>query len=99
MGIYTLTSKARPRLQDGQESRLYEVMEELGGGPLTLDQIVRQCEYRRYGALLRTEPSIRASVEYHLGNWLKPDRDIVTKGETTSVHQPSMPNEPSRPLL
>jgi hypothetical protein len=75
MGIYTLTSKARPRLQDGQESRLYEVMEELGGGPLTLDQIVRQCEYRRYGALLKTEPSIRNSVAWHLRRWLK--RGIV----------------------
>jgi hypothetical protein len=74
---YTLTSKARPRLQDGQESRLYDVMDELGGGPVTLDQIVKQCEHRRYGALLKTEPSIRNSVEWHLRNWLK--RGIIVK--------------------
>lgn len=67
---FTLTSKARPRLRSGQETRLYEVMEELGGGPVTLDQIVRQCEYRRYGSLLKTEPSIENSVKWHLRNWL-----------------------------
>lgn len=77
MGTYTLTSKARPRLQEGQEARLYDVMEELGGGPLTLDQIVKQCEYRRYGGLLKTEPSIRNSVDWHLRRWLK--RGIVVQ--------------------
>jgi hypothetical protein len=71
MDPYSLTSKARPRLGDGQATRLYDVMEELGGGPVTLDQIVKLCEYRRYGSLLRTEPSIRSSVEWHLRNWLK----------------------------
>jgi hypothetical protein len=72
MENYTLTSKGRsPKLGNGQETRLYDVMEELGGGPVTLDQIVKQCEYRRYQALLRTEPSIRNSVEYHLRNWVK----------------------------
>jgi hypothetical protein len=55
----------------GQATRLYDVMEELGGGPVTLDQIVEKCEYRRYASLLRTEPSVRASVEWHLGNWVK----------------------------
>jgi hypothetical protein len=75
MDTYTLTSKARPRLQDGQETRLYDVMEELGGGPLTLEKIVKQCEYRRYASLLKTEPSIEKSVTYHLRNWL--DRGIV----------------------
>lgn len=49
MDTYSLISKARPRLGDGQETRLYDVMEELGGGPVTLDQIVKQCEYRRVG--------------------------------------------------
>ena len=39
--------------------------------------IVKQCEYRRYGSLLKTEPSIRNSVELHLRNWLK--RGIVKK--------------------
>jgi hypothetical protein len=82
MDTYTLISKARPRLGDGQEIRLYDVMEELGDGPVTLDQIVKQCEYRRYRSLLKTEPSIRNSVEWHLGNWLK--RGIVKKTPTSS---------------
>jgi hypothetical protein len=77
MNTYTLTSKARPRLGDGQETRLYEVMEELGDGPVSLDQIVKQCEYRRYASLLKTEPSVRNSVEWHLRNWVK--RGIVKK--------------------
>jgi len=81
-GKHALISKARPRLGDGQETRLYDVMEELGDGPVTLDQIVKQCEYRRYGSLLRTEPSIRDSVEWHLRDWLK--RDIVKKTPTSS---------------
>ncbi len=74
---YTLTSKARPRLQDGQETRLYDVMEELGAGPVTLDQIVKHCEYRRYAALLKAEPSVRNSVQWHLRNWVK--RGIIEK--------------------
>ena len=77
MDTYTLTSKARPRLGDGQETRLYEVMEELGDGPVSLDQIVKQCEYRRYASLLKTEPSVRNSVEWHLRNWVK--RGIAKK--------------------
>jgi hypothetical protein len=80
MDAYTLISKARPRLGDGQEARLYDVMEELGDGPVTLEQIAKQCEYRRYGSLLKTEPSIRNSVEWHLRNWLK--RGIVKKVST-----------------
>jgi hypothetical protein len=47
METYTLTSKARPRVGLGQATCLYSVMEELGGGPVTLDQIVEKCEYRR----------------------------------------------------
>jgi hypothetical protein len=77
MDTYTLISKARPSLGEGQETRLDDVMEELGGGPVTLEQIVKQCEYRRYAALLKTEPSIQNSVEYHLRRWLK--REVVTK--------------------
>jgi hypothetical protein len=42
MNTYTLTSKARPRLGSGQATRLYDVMEELSGGPVTLDQIVER---------------------------------------------------------
>jgi len=57
-------------------------MEELGDGPVTLDQIVKQCEYRRYGSLLKTELSIRNSVEWHLRNWLK--RGIVKKTPISS---------------
>lgn len=82
MDAYTLTSKSRPRLGDGQETRLYDVIEELGDGPVTLDQIVKQCDYRRYGSLLKTEPSIRNSVEWHLRNWLK--RGIVKKTTMSS---------------
>lgn len=77
MDTYTLASKARPRLQDGQETRLYDAIEELGGGPLTLDQIVKQCKYRRYESLLKTE-TIENSVAWHLRNWIK--RNIITKG-------------------
>jgi hypothetical protein len=55
-------------------------MEELGGGPVTLDQIVEKCEYRGYASLLRAEPSVRASVEYHLKNWLK---DGIVKKDTS----------------
>jgi len=80
MDNYTLTSKGRPRLGDGQETRIYDVMEELGHGPVTSDQIVKQCEYRRYGSLLQTEPSIRNSVEWHLRNWLK--RGIAQRVKT-----------------
>ena len=75
MDTYKLKSQARSRLQDGQETRLYDVMEELGGGPMTLDQIVKQCKYRRYGALLKSEPSIGNSVMWHLRRWIK--RGIV----------------------
>jgi hypothetical protein len=39
-----------PGLLEG-DVRLYDVMEELGDGPLTLHQIVTQCEYRRHGSL------------------------------------------------
>jgi len=60
-------------------------MEELGDGPVSLDQIVKQCEYRRYGALLRAEPSIRHSVEYHLRNWLK--RGIVKKTQPNVLQE------------
>jgi hypothetical protein len=59
MDTYTLTSKARPRLGDGQKTRLYDVMEEFSDGPVSLDLIVKQCEYRRYASLLKTEPSVR----------------------------------------
>jgi hypothetical protein len=80
METYTLTSKARPRVGLGQATCLYSVMEELGGGPATLDQIVEKCEYRGYASLLRTEPSVRASVKYHLKNWLN---DGIVKKNTS----------------
>lgn len=77
MDTYTLTSKAKPRLSEGQAECLYKVMEDLNGGPATLEQIVEQCECRRFRSLLKTEPSVEASVKYHLRNWLK--SGIVTK--------------------
>lgn len=71
METYTLKSKARPStLRGGQETRLYDVMEELGGGPVTFEQIVKQCEYRRYGTLLKTETTPN-SVAWHLRNWVR----------------------------
>ncbi len=84
MDKYTLTSKAWPRLGGGQASLLYAVMEELGGGPVTLDQIVAKCEYRRYASLLKTEPSIRAAVSYHLNRWLKEGYVKKDNGTTCS---------------
>jgi hypothetical protein len=70
METYTLTSKGKPAtLGDGQASRLYDVMEELGGGPVSLQQIVEKSEYRRYAALLKTEMSVSRSVKYHLNRW------------------------------
>lgn len=77
METYTLTSKAREGLRDGQETRLRDVIKELGGGPVTLDQILKQCEYRRYAALLKTEPSVANSVQWHLRSWVK--RGIIEK--------------------
>jgi hypothetical protein len=69
METYTLKSKARPStLRDGQETRLYDVMEELGGGPLTFETIVKQCEYRRYQTKTET---VSISVAWHLRRWLK----------------------------
>lgn len=78
MDTYTLASKARPRLQEGQETRLYDAMENLNGGPATLEQIVKQCKYRRYESLLKTE-TIENSIAWHLRNWLK--RGIVIKSD------------------
>jgi hypothetical protein len=70
METYKLTSKGRPAtLGDGQATRLYDVMEELGGGPLTLEQIVEKCEYRKYAALLEKETSVSRSVKFHLNRW------------------------------
>ena len=75
MNTYKLTSKAKPKLTekggDTQAERLYQVMLELGEEPVTLAQIVKQCEYRRYQSLLKTEPSIEASIVYHLKRWVK----------------------------
>lgn len=76
MDTYELTSKAQPRLQDGQETRLYQAMDDLGGGPATFDQIIKQCEYRRYRSLLKTE-TIENSVAWHLRRWI--EREIVKK--------------------
>ncbi len=63
MDSFALTPKARPRLQEGQETRLNDVMEELGRGQVTLDQIVK-------ASLLKSEPSVRNSVAWHLRGWV-----------------------------
>jgi hypothetical protein len=72
---YRLKSEGgRPaNLQDGQETRLYDVMEELMKalkGPATMDQIVKQAEYRKYQYLLKTETSVERSIRHHFRNWL-----------------------------
>jgi len=69
MDTYTLKAKARPStLRNGQETRFYDVMEELGGGPVTLEQIVKRCEYRRYQSKTET---VANSVAWHLRNWVR----------------------------
>ena len=51
----------------------YDVTEELGGCPVTLDEIVRQCEYRRYGSLLKAEPiALRPAQRRHSGCVIAP---------------------------
>ena len=72
---YRLKSEGgRPvNLQDGQETRLYDVMEELMEvlkGPATMDQIVKQAEYRKYQYLLKTETSVERSIRHHFRKWL-----------------------------
>jgi hypothetical protein len=83
MDIYTLTSPGgRPsQLQGGQETRLYDAMEDLGGGPVSLDQIIKQCKYRRYESLLKTE-TIENSIAWHLRHWVR--RGIVEKATSSS---------------
>jgi hypothetical protein len=72
---YRLKSEGgRPaNLQDGQETRLYDVMEELMKalkGPATMDQIVKQAEYRTDQYLLKTETSVERSIRHHFRKWL-----------------------------
>lgn len=72
MDAYELTSQAWPKLGKGQAEALYKIMlEDLGGGPATMEQILEKCKYRHYEAHLIREKSIQRSVEYHLNNWLK----------------------------
>lgn len=71
----SLVSEGKPQLRDrdgeNQEVQLWKVLNELGGERLTLDQIVKQCEYRRHS----TSVSVRASVIWHLKNFA--NRKIV----------------------
>ena len=63
-------------MQDGQETRLYDVMEELMKdlkGPATMatmEQIVKEAEYRKHQYLLKTETSVERSIRHHFRKWL-----------------------------
>ena len=39
-------------------------------GPATMDQIVKQAEYRKYQYLLKTEISVERFIRYHFRKWL-----------------------------
>jgi hypothetical protein len=67
-----LTSKARPATVGNKQAlRVYEVMEELGGGPATTDEIVKLAEYRNYRYLLVTETSVERSIRWHLKGFVR----------------------------
>jgi hypothetical protein len=69
---YRLTSKGQPsNLSNGQELCLYKVMaDDLNGGPATMDQIVKQAEYRKYRYLFKAETSVERSIRHHFKKWL-----------------------------
>jgi hypothetical protein len=69
---YRLTSKGQPsNLSNGQELCLYQVMAaDLNGGPATMDQIVKQAEYRKYQYFLKAETSVERSIRHHFKKWL-----------------------------
>jgi len=68
---YRLTSEGQPsNLSNGQEVCLYKVMVDLNGGPATMDQIVKQAEYRKYQFLFKTETSVEKSIRHHFKKWL-----------------------------
>jgi hypothetical protein len=73
----SLVSEAKPRLRDrdgdNQEVRLWEALKELGGKRLTLDEIVKQCAYRRF----QTNVPLRNSAIWHLKALATPERNIV----------------------
>lgn len=73
----SLVSQAKPKLRDrdgdNQEVRLWEVLSELGGKRLTLDQVVKGCAYRRF----QTKFPLRDSVIWHLKAFAKPERNLV----------------------
>jgi hypothetical protein len=85
MTTYALTRASRPTISEGQERIVYLVFEAHGGGPLTLDQLARECESRGYRATFKTntsvpgpyEQQVHRSVRYHLRNWIK--RGFVAK--------------------
>jgi len=69
---YKLMSKARPATVGNKQAlRVYEVMEELGGGPATMEEIVKLAEYRKFQYLLVKETSVERSIRYHLKQFVK----------------------------
>ena len=69
---FRLTSKGQPpNLGNGQELCLYKVMaDDLNGGPATMDQIVKQAEYRKYQYFFKAETSVERSIRHHFKKWL-----------------------------
>jgi hypothetical protein len=46
------------------------MVDDLNGGPATMDQIVKQAEYRKYQYLFKTETSVERSIRHHFKKWL-----------------------------
>jgi hypothetical protein len=44
--------------------------DDLKGGPATMDQIVKQAEYRKYQYLFKAETSVERSIRHHFKKWL-----------------------------
>jgi repressor of nif and glnA expression len=71
MTTYTLVRWSRPTISEGQGHILYLAFTALGGGPLTLDQLAKECESRGYKATFKTEDNVARSVRYHLNKWIE----------------------------
>lgn len=87
METYSLVYQSRPRIKEGQQTILYLAFESLGRGPLTLDQLAKECEARRYRSTFKSNESIagpfelqvHTSIRYHLKDWV--ERGIVRRNK------------------
>jgi len=77
MPRFTLTSKAKPQISRGQQSRLYEAMQALNGSAM-FDVITAKCKELGYGDLIRFPVTIHASVMHHLHDWETRNPPILT---------------------